>query len=44
MRWVINYYFFISDITDKYAVAMIAKAKAAGVSADELPKEIHFYF
>ena len=37
--WLINYYFFIPDFMDKYAAAMITKAKASGVSADELAKK-----
>jgi hypothetical protein len=37
--WLINYYFFIPDFMDKYAAAMIAKAKASGISADELVKK-----
>ena len=37
--WLINYYCFIPDFMDKYAVAMIAKAKASGVSGDELAKK-----
>jgi hypothetical protein len=37
--WLINYYFFIPDFMDKYAVAMIEKAKASGISANELAKQ-----
>ena len=37
--WLINYYCFIPDFMDKYAVAMIAKAKASGISAEELAKK-----
>jgi hypothetical protein len=37
--WLINYYFFIPDFMDKYAAAMIAKAKASGMAADELAKQ-----
>ncbi len=39
VAWLINYYCFIPDFMDKYAVAMIAKAKASGVSGDELAKK-----
>ncbi len=37
--WLINYYCFIPDFMDKYATAMISKAKASGISADELAKK-----
>ena len=37
--WLINYYCFIPDFMDKYAAAMIAKAKASGTSAEELAKK-----
>ena len=37
--WLINYYCFIPDFMDKYAAAMIAKAKASSLSADELAKK-----
>lgn len=37
--WLINYYCFIPDFMDKYAVAMISKAKASGISANELAKK-----
>ncbi len=37
--WLITYYYFIPDFMDKYAAAMIAKAKASGVSADALAKK-----
>ena len=37
--WLINYYCFIPDFMDKYAAAMIAKAKTSGISADELVKK-----
>ena len=37
--WLINYYCFIPDFMDKYAAAMISKAKASGISADELAKK-----
>jgi len=37
--WLINYYCFIPDFMDKYAAAMITKAKASGISADELAKK-----
>lgn len=37
--WLINYYFFMPDFMDKYAAVMIAKAKASGISADELAKK-----
>jgi hypothetical protein len=37
--WLINYYFFIPDFMDKYAGAMIAKAKAGGASAQALAKQ-----
>jgi hypothetical protein len=37
--WLINYYCFIPDFMDKYAVAMINKAKASGISAAELAKK-----
>ena len=37
--WLINYYFFIPDFMDKYAAAMIAKAKASGMDAAELAKQ-----
>ena len=39
LAWLINYYFFIPDFMDKYAAAMIAKAKASGESAAELAKK-----
>jgi len=37
--WLINYYCFIPDFMDKYAAAMIAKAKASDISASELAKK-----
>lgn len=37
--WLINYYFFIPDFMDKYAAAMIGKAKASGISAAELAEK-----
>lgn len=37
--WLINYYCFIPDFMDKYAVAMLNKSKASGISADELAKK-----
>lgn len=37
--WLINYYCFIPDFMDKYAVAMINKAKTSGISAAELAKK-----
>jgi Protein of unknown function (DUF4199) len=37
--WLINYYYFIPDFMDKYAAVMIDKAKASGISADELAKK-----
>ena len=37
--WLINYYFFIPDFMDKYAAAMITKAKASGMDAAELAKQ-----
>ena len=37
--WLINYYFFMPDFMDKYAAVMIDKAKASGISADELAKK-----
>ncbi|MGG9961182.1 DUF4199 domain-containing protein [Ferruginibacter sp. SUN106] len=37
--WLINYYFFIPDFMDKYAAAMIAKAKSSGMSAGDLAKK-----
>ncbi len=37
--WLINYYCFIPDFMDKYAAAMITKAKASGISAAELAKK-----
>jgi hypothetical protein len=37
--WLINYYFFIPDFMDKYAAAMLDKAKASGISAEKLAKE-----
>lgn len=37
--WLINYYCFIPDFMDKYAAAMIGKARASGVSAEELAKK-----
>jgi Protein of unknown function (DUF4199) len=37
--WLINYYCFIPDFMDKYAAAMISKAKASGISAGELAKK-----
>jgi len=39
ISWLINYYCFIPDFMDKYAAAMITKAKASGISADELAKK-----
>jgi hypothetical protein len=36
ISWLINYYCFIPDFMDKYAVAVISKAKASGISANEL--------
>ena len=38
LGWLVNYYFFIPDFMDKYAAAMLNKAKASGISADELTK------
>lgn len=37
--WLISYYCFMPDFMDKYAAVMIAKAKASGISADELAKK-----
>lgn len=37
--WLINYYLFIPDFMDKYAAAMMEKAKASGMPADKLAKE-----
>ena len=37
--WLINYYLFIPDFMDKYAAAMISKAKSSGMSTDELAKK-----
>ena len=37
--WLINYYCFIPDFMDKYAAAMLTKAKSSGISADELAKK-----
>jgi len=37
--WLINYYCFMPDFMDKYAAVMISKAKASGISADELAKK-----
>ncbi len=37
--WLINYYCFMPDFMDKYAAVMVAKAKASGISADELTKQ-----
>ncbi len=37
--WLINYYCFIPDFMDKYAMAMINKAKTSGVSAAELARK-----
>jgi hypothetical protein len=37
--WLINYYFFMPDFMDKYAAVMLSKAKASGISADELAKK-----
>ncbi|MES2003599.1 MAG: DUF4199 domain-containing protein [Bacteroidota bacterium] len=37
--WLINYYCFIPDFMDKYAAAMIAKAQASGITADQLAKK-----
>ncbi|MEO7307221.1 MAG: DUF4199 domain-containing protein [Ferruginibacter sp.] len=37
--WLINYYFFMPDFMDKYAAAMLTKAKSSGISADELTKK-----
>ena len=37
--WLINYYLFIPDFMDKYAAAMISKAKSSGISADKLAKK-----
>ena len=37
--WLINYYLFIPDFMDKYAAAMITKAKSSGISADKLAKK-----
>lgn len=39
LGWLVNYYFFIPDFMDKYAAAMLNKAKASGISADELAKK-----
>lgn len=39
LGWLINYYLFIPDFMDKYAAAMIAKAKTSGISAEELAKK-----
>jgi hypothetical protein len=37
--WLISYYCFMPDFMDKYAAVMIDKAKASGISADELAKQ-----
>jgi hypothetical protein len=37
--WLVNYYFFIPDFMDRYAAVMLSKAKASGISADELAKK-----
>lgn len=37
--WLINYYCFMPDFMDKYAVVMVAKAKASEISADEMEKK-----
>ena len=37
--WLINYYCFMPDFMDKYAAAMISKAQASGITADELAKK-----
>ena len=39
LGWLINYYCFIPDFMDKYAVAMINKAKTSGISGAELAKK-----
>ncbi len=39
VSWLINYYCFMPDFMDKYAAAMVAKAKASGISAGELAKK-----
>ncbi len=39
LGWLINYYYFIPDFMDKYAVAMINKAKTSGISGAELAKK-----
>ena len=39
ISWLINYYFFIPDFMDKYAVVMIDKAKASGITSAELAEK-----
>ncbi|MEP7165817.1 MAG: DUF4199 domain-containing protein [Ferruginibacter sp.] len=37
--WLINYYCFMPDFMDKYTAVMLTKAKASGISADEMAKK-----
>ena len=39
ISWLINYYCFMPDFMDKYAVVMVAKARASGITADQLAKK-----
>jgi hypothetical protein len=39
ISWLINYYLFMPDFMDRYAVVMLDKAKSSGISAEELAKK-----
>lgn len=39
ISWLINYYCFMPDFMDKYAAVMMTKARASGISADQLAKK-----
>ena len=39
ISWLINYYCFMPDFMDKYAVIMAAKAQASGITGDQLAKK-----
>lgn len=39
ISWLVTYYFFMPDFMDKYAAAMLDKAKSSGISAGELAKQ-----
>lgn len=38
--WLVDYYYFIPDFTDKYAAAMLEKLKARGASQVEIDQQV----